>query len=172
MSTQNNGMTQVKERPDADLGLDTDAVEGVVTALTRTLADTQVLYVKTLNIHWNIVGSAFYGIHTLLDEQYNALKRAGDLIAERIRGYGVPVIGSMEEFLEHTSLEEKSGGQTVGAEALSELVADHETAIRQLRRSIELCEENYKDAGAADLLTAQMQEHQDMAWMLRSFLQK
>lgn len=167
-----NGNTKTMEMPRADMGLSGDAVENVISTLTQALADIQVLYVKTLNVHWNIVGPSFYGIHSLLDEQYNALKADGDAVAERIRGYGVPVIGSMNEFLEQTRLKEKSGGQTVDIEALGELVTDHETVIRNLRKDIDSCAEEYGDQAAADLLTGQLQKHQDMAWMLRSFLPK
>lgn len=167
-----NGNTKTMEMQRADIGLSGDTVENVVSTLTGALSDIQVLYVKTLNVHWNIVDPSFYGIHILLDEQYNALKADGDAVAERIRGYGVPVVGSMAEFLEHSRLKEKTGGATVGIEALRELVADHETIIRQLRKDIDSCAEEYGDQGAADLLTGQLQKHQDMAWMLRSFLPK
>ncbi|MBX3051659.1 MAG: DNA starvation/stationary phase protection protein [Caldilineaceae bacterium] len=175
-ANSSNGNTKTKEKAQetqrTDIGLSGEAVENVVSLLTQALSDIQVLYVKTLNVHWNIVDPSFYGIHILLDDQYNALKQDGDKVAERIRGYGVPVIGSMGEFLENSRLKEKIGGQTVGIEALGELVADHEAVIRQLRKDIDSCDEEYGDQGAADLLTAQMQKHQDMAWMLRSFLPK
>lgn len=162
--------TQAKNEESVDLGLRDNSVEGVVTTLTRTLSDIQVLYVKTLNIHWNIADPNFYGIHTLLDEQYNALKIGGDEVAERIRTYGVPVIGSMGEFLAHTILEEQKGAEIVQAPALNDLVADHESVIRQLREDIDRCSFEYGDQGAADLLIGRLQEHQKMSWMLRASL--
>lgn len=169
-SSKRNGQALTKEKEAVDLGLEQSAVEGVVTCLTQALADTQVLYVKTLNVHWNIVDPNFYGIHTLLDEQYNALKAAGDKVAERIRTYGVPVIGSMSEFLAQTRLEETKGGEMVQVGALKDLIADHEAVIRQLREDIDRCTEEYGDQGAADLLIARMQDHQEMSWMLRASL--
>lgn len=169
-SSNSNSRTMVKNEESVDLGLKSSAVGGVVTTLTRTLSDIQVLYVKTLNFHWNIVGPNFYGLHTLLDKQYNALKMAGDEVAERIRTYGVPVVGSMSEFLAHTSLTEKKGAGTIPETALGELVADHERVVRQLREDIDRCTEEYRDQGAADLLIQRLQEHQEMGWMLRSSL--
>ena len=163
-----NGSTKTKEKHTVDLGLPANAIKGVVSTLTRALSDIQVLYIKTLNVHCNIVDSSFYGVHILLDEQYNTLKSDGDEVAERIRTYGVPVIGSMEEFLAHTSLKERKGDQTVGIKALGELVADHEAFVRQLREDVGRCAEEYGDQGAADLLTGHLQKHQGMVWMLRA----
>ncbi len=167
-SSKGSNGVQTKEMETVDLGLKDDALEGVISILTRTLSDTQVLYVKTLNVHWNIVDPNFYGIHILLDEQYNALKEAGDQVAERIRSYGSPVIGSMSDFLAHTTLKEKKGAGMVEVAALHDLVADHEAVIRRLREDIDSCSEDYGDEGAADLLIAQLQVHQKMAWMLRA----
>lgn len=172
ISKGGNGV-QVKEMEEmeaVDLGLKDGAREGVISTLTRTLSDIQVLYVKTLNVHWNIVDPNFYGIHILLDEQYNALKEAGDQVAERIRSYGSPVIGSMSDFLAHTGLKEKKGAAIVEVAELHDLVDDHEAVIRQLRADIDACADKYGDQGAADLLTAQLQDHQKMAWMLRASL--
>lgn len=169
-TSKRNGQTLTREKEAVDLGLKESAVEGVVTCLTQALADTEVLYVKTMNVHWNIVDPNFYGIHTLLDEQYNSLKVAGGKIAERIRTYGVPVIGSMREFLAHTRLGETKGDQVVQVAALKDLISDHEALIRQLRQDIERCTEDYGDQGAADLLIARLQGHQEMSWMLRASL--
>lgn len=169
-TTKRGNGVQTKEMEAVDLGLKDGAVEGVISTLTRTLSDIQVLYVKTLNVHWNIVDPNFYGIHTLLDEQYNALKEAGDKVAERIRSYGSPVIGSMSDFLANTNLKEKKGAGMVEVAALADLVNDHETVIRQLRKDIDRCTDEYGDQGAADLLIAQLQAHQEMSWMLRASL--
>ena len=172
-ASKNNGSrnaVKMQERETMKIGLEEDAVEGVVAVLTRALADTQVFYVKTLNIHWNIVGPNFYSVHKLLDEQYNMLKDAGDEIAERIRSYGASAIGSMKEFLANTNLEEKEGNGSVQIDVLNELIADHETIVRKLREGIDQCSDTYEDEGAADLLTAHLQKHQEMSWMLRSFL--
>ncbi len=168
MAKSNNNSTMVKEAEKVNIGLDSDAIQGVVKILTRALADTEVVYVKTLNFHWNIVGPNFYSAHLLLNEQYHELEEAGDELAERIRSYGRPSAASMGEFLAQTSLTEKKGDSVVTTDAFGQLVADHEAIMRQLRDDIERCTEDYKDQGAADLLIKHLQVHQQMAWMLRS----
>ena len=50
------------------------------------------------------------------------------------------------------------------------LLADHESVIRQLRKDSEVCAEQHKDMGTSDFLTGLMEKHEKMAWMLRAFL--
>lgn len=39
------------------------------------LADTFVLYIKTLNYHWNMTGTNFFMFHKLLEAQYQELSK-------------------------------------------------------------------------------------------------
>ena len=171
-TSSKNGRAATKQRESLEIGMKKDAIDGVVTTLTRALSDVEILYVKTLNVHWNFVGPNFYSVHKLLDEQYNTLQGAADELAERIRSYGAPAAGSMAEFVGHSSLEEKKGDATVDTSALAMLVADHEAIVRQLRDDIDRCTEEFGDQGAADLLTAHLQQHQEMSWMLRAHLER
>ena len=54
---------------------------------------------------------------------------------------------------------------------VARLVQDHEQVIRNLREDIDKCGDDFHDEGTADFLTAKMEEHEEMAWMLRSFLE-
>jgi starvation-inducible DNA-binding protein len=54
---------------------------------------------------------------------------------------------------------------------LKDLLGDHEALIRDLRKDCDDAQNKYGDAGTADFLTGLMEEHEKMAWMLRSFLQ-
>ncbi|MBC8076783.1 MAG: DNA starvation/stationary phase protection protein [Chloroflexales bacterium] len=142
----------------------------VVEILNRVLSDNEVLYNKTRKYHWNVTGRMFHSIHELLEEQYTALAKAGDEIAERSRSLGAPSIGTLKEFLECTTLQEDAGQYPHADQMLANLVTDHESVIRALRQDIDKCEE-YNDAGTADFLTQQMEDHEKMAWMLRAFLE-
>src|SRR5215211_4758805 len=90
-----------------NIGLTADQRAGVVEILSRTLADLHVLYVKTRNYHWNVVGEHFRDLHKLLEEQYEQLSEAIDLVAERSRQLGAPALGTLKEFLNHASLKEQ-----------------------------------------------------------------
>jgi starvation-inducible DNA-binding protein len=153
----------------ADIGLAEDQRQSTTTLLSRLLADEYVLYTKTRNYHWNVVGPEFHALHKFFEDQYSQLNKRVDDIAERIRALGFNAIGTLAECLEHTRLAERPGQYPPAAEMLADLAADHATIIRQLRKDIEVCEEQHHDIGTTDFLTTLLEQHEKMAWMLRAF---
>lgn len=53
---------------------------------------------------------------------------------------------------------------------LSELLSDHETLIIELRKDIDVCSNENHDAGTADMLTAILQQHESITWILRRYI--
>lgn len=154
------------------IGLSDDQRAGVVDLLKGTLSDLHVLYTKTRNYHWNVVGEHFRDLHKLLEEQYELLGEAIDQVAERTRQLGAPALGTLAEFLEHARLKEQPGDYPDQFTMISNLCADHEAVIRQLREDADACDEQFHDMGTNDFLIGLMQVHEKMAWMLRSFLRE
>jgi starvation-inducible DNA-binding protein len=109
-------------------------------------------------------------LHKLFENQYKQLEESIDEVAERIGKLGGNTIGTLKEFTEFTRLKEASGMYPSQKEMLKEVLNDHETIIVQLRKDIDLCIEENKDAGTADFLTGMMEEHETMAWILRRYL--
>ena len=142
------------------------AVTGI---LSNVLADAMVLYSKTRKFHWNVKGESFMELHKLFEGQYKQLEEAIDEIAERINKLGMPVIGTLKEFLQLSSLKETPGKYPDKNGMLKELLADHEAVIKALRKNIDDCDEKYKDAGTTDFLTGLMQGHETIAWTLRRY---
>jgi len=68
-----------------DIGISPEDRKSIADGLSRLLADTFTLYLKTHNFHWNVTGPMFQTLHTMFMEQYNELWLATDPIAERIR---------------------------------------------------------------------------------------
>ena len=155
-----------------EIGLTDQQRAGVAEILDRTLSDLFVLYTKTRNYHWNVVGEHFRDLHKLLEEQYEQLEEAIDLVAERSRQLGAPALGTLKEFLDHASLKEQPGDYPDAFTMLSNLCGDHESVIKWLRKSADDCDEKYHDMGTNDFLIGLMQEHEKMAWMLRSYLEE
>ena len=58
---------------------------GIVKILNTLLADEYVLYTKTRNYHWNVVGPQFNDLHKFFGEQYEQLDGFVDEVAERAR---------------------------------------------------------------------------------------
>ncbi len=92
-------------------------------------------------------------------------------MAERVRTLGGYPIGTAEGFLKYGSIKEHIGDLPLATEMVARLVDDHELVIRNLRTHVEQCGEEFKDDGTADFLTGLMEQHEQMAWMLRSFIE-
>ncbi len=144
--------------------------QGVIELLQKLLADEYVLYTKTRNYHWNVVGPQFNDLHKFFEAQYNALNTIVDDVAERARSLGGHATGTLAEFLEQTRLQEHPEQYPPAATMLANLRGDHEAVIRQLRGDLDRCADTYRDAGTSDFLTGLMEQHEKMAWMLRAFV--
>lgn len=140
----------------------------IAEGLSRLLADTYTLYLKTHNFHWNVTGPMFNTLHLMFETQYTELALAVDQIAERIRALGVKAPGSYKAFASLTSIEEETGSPNA-EEMLAQLVKDQEAVTRTARAVFPLADAAH-DEPTADLLTQRMQVHEKTAWMLRSML--
>ncbi len=154
-----------------NIGLNNKQRQGVVDLLNQGLADTYLLLVKTKKYHWDVVGPQFMTLHKLWQAHYEALTINVDIIAERIRTLGGYPIGTMEGFLKICSLKEDPGTVPTATGMVSQLLADHEHVVRNLRKHVEHCSNEFEDDGTADFLTGLMVQHEEIAWTLRSFIE-
>jgi starvation-inducible DNA-binding protein len=109
-------------------------------------------------------------LHRLFEEHYKLIEKTIDEVAERIGKLGGKTIGTMSEFSKLTTLKEHPGKYPGSKEMIKELLKDHETVIRELRKAVENCDEKFNDAGTADFLTGTMESHESIAWILRRYL--
>ncbi|KIF82763.1 Dps family protein [Noviherbaspirillum autotrophicum] len=153
-----------------DIGISDHHRREIVDGLSRLLADTYTVYLKTHNFHWNVTGPMFQTLHLMFETQYTELAQAVDVIAERIRALGSPAPGTYSMFAALTSIQEPDGVPTA-QEMIRQLVQDQETVARNARamfKAVDLA----GDEPTADLLTQRMQVHEKTAWMLRSLLEE
>ncbi len=153
-----------------NIGISEKHLESVTSLLSTLLADEMVLYIKTRKFHWNVNGESFMELHKLFEGQYKQLEEYIDEVAERINKLGVKTIGTLTEFAAATTLTESPGKYPSQKNMLQELLADHETLTRHLRKQVELCGTKYKDAGTTDFLIGLMESHETTAWVLRRYL--
>lgn len=154
---------------DINIGIPAEDRKAIAAGLSRLLADSYTLYLKTHNYHWNVKGPMFQTLHLLFETQYNELALAVDLIAERIRTLGFPAPGTYAEFSQLTTIKESVGVPTA-TEMIRDLVLGQEAVVRTAR-SLFPQVEKVSDEPTADLLTQRMQLHEKNAWMLRSLLE-
>ena len=161
--------TKVEAQPmPINIGIEEKDRTQIAKGLSRLLADTFTLYLKTHNFHWNVTGPMFQTLHLMFEEQYNELWTANDLIAERIRALGHFAPATYQEIERLASITEQAG-IPAATDMIRLLVEGHETAARTARSVITTAEEA-DDAPTADLLTERLQVHEKTAWMLRSLL--
>jgi starvation-inducible DNA-binding protein len=152
-----------------DIGIEENDRKDIAEGLSRLLADTYTLYLKTHNFHWNVTGPMFQTLHLMFETHYNELALAVDLVAERIRALGFPAPGTYAEFQERSTIQEEQG--VPGAQdMIRKLVQGHE-AVARTARSVFPVAEKAHDQPTADLITQRLQVHEKTAWMLRSLLQ-
>ena len=144
--------------------------EAIAKALSRLLADTYVLYLKTHNFHWNVEGPMFQTLHQMFMAQYTETWNAIDLVAERIRSLGHYAPGTYREYLALARIKETPG--VPRAEQMLKLLIEGQEAVVRTAREVLPLAERADDQPTLDLLTQRMQIHEKNAWMLRSLLKK
>ena len=151
-----------------DIGIAKKDREAIAKNLSKLLADTYSLYLKTHNFHWNITGPMFNTLHLMFETQYNELWTAADTIAERIRALDVYAPGSYTQLAKLTSIKEETGVPD-WKDMVAQLVEGHEIAAATSRDTIKAADAA-GDEGTADMVTGRLKDHEKTAWMLRSLL--
>ena len=155
--------------PAINIGISEADRKELAQGLSRLLADTYTLYLKTHNYHWNVTGPMFQTLHLMFEAQYNELALAVDLIAERIRALGVYAPGSYAQFVKLSSIKEEES-IPAAQDMIRNLLQAQEAVIRTAR-SIYPLANKASDETTADLLTQRLQLHEKTAWMLRSMIE-
>ncbi|HKK16303.1 MAG TPA: Dps family protein [Gammaproteobacteria bacterium] len=153
-----------------NIGISAKDRKAIARGLSKVLADSYTLYLKTHNYHWNVTGPQFNTLHLMFEGQYTELATAVDEIAERIRALGEPAPGSYKAFGKLTDIKEETD-VPAAEEMIKQLVIGQETVVRSAREVFKVAE-MASDEPTADLLTQRMQIHEKNAWMLRSMLKK
>jgi starvation-inducible DNA-binding protein len=150
-----------------DIGIPEAQRVEIAKGLSKVLADTYTLYLKTHNFHWNVEGPMFNTLHLMFEGQYTELQSAVDVLAERIRSLGARSPGSYVEFKELTVLSEADKSGTSAEDMVKQLLKDHEAVAKTVREAFPAAEKG-NDEATKDLLTQRLQLHEKTAWMLRA----
>ena len=159
---------KTKEIVQINIGISETDRKEIAEGLSKLLADTYTLYLKTHNFHWNVTGPMFNSLHVMFEQQYIELAAAVDLIAERIRALGFPAPATYSEFIKLTKIVEEN--YAPNAEEMIKLLVEGNESVIRTARSIIPATERCHDESTADLLTQRMQIHEKTTWMLRSLV--
>lgn len=161
----------MKLKSKIDIGIPEPKRQEIAAGLSRLLADSYTLYLKTHKFHWNVTGPMFQGLHVMFEEQYTELALAVDSIAERIRVLGVKAPGSYREFSALTRIPEDEAMDVSANEMVQSLLQGHEQVVRTAKEVLPLLE-GANDEGTVGLLGSRLEIHEKTAWMLRSLLEE
>lgn len=152
-----------------NIGISDEQRADIASGLSRLLADSYTLYLKTHNYHWNVTGPMFNTLHLMFEQQYVELATAVDEIAERIRALGHHAPGTYSAYAKLTVIPEDS--DVPSAEAMIRNLVEAHEAVARTAREVFPVTDAASDEPSADLLTQRMQIHEKTAWMLRSMLE-
>ena len=152
------------------LNLDTSKTKDTVGELNILLSDYQLYYQKLRNYHWNIVGQNFFDLHEQFEEMYDDAKLKIDEIAERILTLRFQPESNLTTYLKLSNIKESSSDVT-DKEMVTNLLDDHGTIIKQMRKTTEVADAN-GDEGTIDLIGAYIRELEKTSWMLDAWNMK
>ena len=152
------------------LNLDKSKTKETVGELNILLSDYQLYYQKLRNYHWNIVGQNFFDLHEQFEEMYDDAKLKIDEIAERILTLRFQPESNLTTYLKLSNIKESSSDVT-DKEMVTNLLDDHGTIIKQMRKTTEVADAN-GDEGTIDLIGAYIRELEKTSWMLDAWNMK
>ena len=162
-------MLTAKEKK-TDHAKDSSSRSSIADGLSRVLADTYSVYLKTQNFHWNVKGPMFHTLHAMFEEQYTELALAIDEIAERIRAIGYPAPGSFTEFARLSKVCEPQG--IPSADGMITTLIKDQAIIVQTAKDVFPLAQGANDEPTTDLFIRRIQIHEKTAWMLKSLFER
>ena len=150
----------------SNIELSEQAKQECAEALSKVLADSYFLYLKTHNYHWNVEGPSFKAVHEMLEEQYTDVWNAIDDIAERIRALGHYAPGTYAKYAKLTSVKENEDIPDAMS-MVKELANDNQIVVNTLRSALSVAQE-HGDESSATIVGDRLATHEKTIWMLKS----
>lgn len=165
-----NKTLQLVDNQEVNIGVKQEKRAAVAKELSKFLASTYTLYMKTLYYHWNVTGKQFHSLHELFEGQYEDLHTAGDELAERIRALGHYTPGTFKSYLEMSEVTEDDALPESAEAMVRNLLTDNETCSVAARNVLKIAEDA-EDEVTVDMMVGRMSVHDEAAWMLRATLE-
>ncbi len=139
--------------------------------LNNTVASYGVLYIKLHQHHFYVQGSHFFILHEKFEELYDEAHEQFDEIAERLVTIGGKPYATLQEFLDHSIIEEKPYAGASDIEMVQSTVSDLRLMSEHLGKGIKLTGDAGDDV-TQDRLIDYRTEIDKNIWMLQAFLGK
>ncbi len=140
----------------------------IVVTLNTLLANYQVFYNKLRNFHWNIEGPEFFELHEEFEKEYNTTKENIDIVAERIRAFGVKTKFTLKKTMEFSQIKEPTKELTA-IEMVRELLKDYEILHNNMLDGVNAALDS-GDVVTEQILTDFLTHLEKRNWMFTSYL--
>jgi starvation-inducible DNA-binding protein len=146
---------------------DSELVIGLLQDRLNALND---LALTLKHIHWNVVGTHFIAVHTMLDPQVDSVRLMVDETAERIATLGGSPSGTPGALVADRSWDDYSLGRDDAIAHLGALDVVYTGVIEAHRKAIAATEE--PDPVTQDMLIGQAGQLEQYHWFVRAHLEK
>ena len=140
-------------------------MEEIVRKLNEFLCDLEVMNVKLQNYHWNVNGKGFFITHENLEEYYNEIRIQIDEIAEHILALGYQPLGTMQDFMKNSEIQEAKNERIKSLPIIHNLMQDLRTMRNKVTQIKEQAEEQ-KDYATSSLMDNYLADYSKKLWML------
>jgi starvation-inducible DNA-binding protein len=164
--TATTHMTLVNHRRDENTVRNFTASSSLAESLQRVLVDLIELHLQGKQAHWNVIGTNFRDLHLQLDELVDFAREGSDTIAERMRALDAVPDGRSDTVAATTSLPQFPDHERNTAEVVDLITTRTYAAIDTLRTVHDAVDA--EDPSTADILHAQIDGLEKLAWLIKS----
>jgi len=168
METLKTNTTINKNKQYKKLGFTYLETAEIVVHLNTLLANYQVFYNKLRNYHWNIEGPEFFELHEQFENEYNTTKKNIDILAERIRVFGVKPNFTLKKTLKLAEIKETEKPKSA-LEMVKEVLNDFEILHNNMISAVGAALDT-GDIATEQMVTDFLRELEKRNWMFTSFL--
>lgn len=133
--------------------------------LNNFLSNLEIMSVKLQNYHWNVEGKGFFRTHEKLEEYYDEIRNQIDEIAEHILALGFQPLGTMQDFMKNSNIQEANNQKIKSLEIVKNVLKDFEM-LKQQALEIKKEAENQNDYATSALMDNYLGNYAKKLWML------
>jgi starvation-inducible DNA-binding protein len=136
----------------------------VARGLSHLYALTQTLCRQSLYCHWQAEEPDFPGLHSLFEQHYQSLRKAADVIAERIHVMGYSnLLSAQADSVWGTGTDDARSP----VEMFDRMILSHQACTRQAKDVMDTADMTGDDQ-SAHLGAQRLEAHERAVWLLRA----
>lgn len=140
-------------------------MEEIIKKLNEFLSDLEIMNVKLQNYHWNVTGKGFFITHEKLEEYYDETREQIDEIAEHILALGAEPLGTMQDFMKNSEIQEAKNEKIKSLEIIKNVIKDLQI-LQQKAIMIKQEAEKQSDHETSAIMDNYLGNYAKKLWML------